>query len=97
MRQYELLVILPLDEENNKKGREKLLEDLSQAGVGIEKTTEMGDRDIAYEIKGARRARYVLFNLKTEPEKIAALDKTFKLNQQLLRYLFVKLDSEKIV
>jgi small subunit ribosomal protein S6 len=90
MRLYELVVILPLEDENQKLGREKILADLSATGAVVEKTDELGDRDHAYEINGIRRARYVLFTVKIDPAKIAALDKTFKLNTNLVRYLFVR-------
>jgi small subunit ribosomal protein S6 len=95
MSQYELTVILPLDDEQQKKGREKLLEDLANAGLTIEKTTELGDRDLAYEIKGHRRAKYVNFVVKGDGAKIASLDKVFKLNGELVRYFFVKLDIKE--
>ena len=93
MRQYELVVILPLEEEPQRTGREKVLADLAAAGASIEKTDEMGDRDLAYEIKGVRRAKYVLFTLKIPPAKVAAADKAFKLNVNLIRYLFVRKDE----
>ncbi|MDR3122468.1 MAG: 30S ribosomal protein S6 [Treponema sp.] len=89
MRHYELTVILPLEEDLSKAGREQLLADLSAQGAEIEKTDEVGDRDFAYEIKKRRRGRYVLFTLKLDPAKVAVLDRTFKLNANLLKYLFV--------
>jgi small subunit ribosomal protein S6 len=64
------------------------LTDLNANGAEIEKTDEIGDRDLAYEIKKRRRGRYVLFTLKLEPEKIVILDRIFKLNPNLLKYLF---------
>jgi small subunit ribosomal protein S6 len=90
MRQYELVVILPLEDEKQKLGREKVLADLAAAGATVEKTDELGDRDFAYEINGTRRARYVLFIVKIDPAKIAVADKAFKLNANLIRYLFVR-------
>jgi small subunit ribosomal protein S6 len=93
MRQYELMVIFPLEEDQHKAGREQLLTDLGNQGTAIEKTDEMGDRDLAYEIKKRRRGKYVLFTIKAEPDKIAALDKIFKLNVNLLNYLFVRIEE----
>ncbi|MDR0718666.1 MAG: 30S ribosomal protein S6 [Treponema sp.] len=93
MRQYELMVIFPLEEDQHKAGREQLLAGLGNQGVTIEKTDEMGDRDLAYEIKKRKRGKYVLFTIKAEPDKIAALDKIFKLNVNLLNYLFVKIEE----
>ena len=93
MRQYELTVILPLEEDLGKAGREQLLADLSAQGAEIEKTDEVGDRDLAYEIKKRRRGRYVLFTLKLDPTKVAVLDRIFKLNANLLKYLFVNIEE----
>jgi small subunit ribosomal protein S6 len=93
MRQYELTVIFPLEEDLHKAGREQLLHDLENNGVVIEKTDETGDRDLAYEIKKRRRGKYVLFTIKADPEKLVNLDKVFKLNANLLKYLFVKVEE----
>jgi small subunit ribosomal protein S6 len=93
MRQYELTVILPLEEDLSKAGREQLLADLNTHGAEIEKTDEVGDRDLAYEVKKRFRGRYVLFTLKLDPAKVAVLDRSFKLNANLLKYLFVNIEE----
>jgi small subunit ribosomal protein S6 len=93
MRHYELTVILPLEEDLSKAGREQALADLSAQGAEIEKTDEIGDRELAYEIKKRKRGRYVLFTLKLDPAKIAVLDRIFKLNANLLKYLFVNIEE----
>ena len=93
MRQYELTVIFPLEEDQYKAGRETVLADLAAQGAEIVKTDETGDRDLAYEINKRKRGRYVLFTLKADPAKIITLDKVFKLNNNLLRYLFIKIEE----
>ena len=93
MRQYELTVIFPVEEDQHKQGRELLMTDLGNNGVEIVKTDETGDRDLAYEVKKRRRGKYVLFTIKAEPDKITVLDRIFKLNANLLKYLFVKLED----
>jgi small subunit ribosomal protein S6 len=93
MRQYELTVIFPLEEDQHKAGREQVLADLATHGVEIEKTDEMGDRDLAYPIKKKTRGRYVLFTCKIDPTKLVHLDRSFKLNTNLLKYLFVKVEE----
>jgi small subunit ribosomal protein S6 len=90
MRQYELTVIFPLEEDQHRAGREQLLSDLSANGVEVEKTDELGDRDLAYEIKKRKRGKYVLLVIKSDPAKITVLDRIFKLNSNLLKYLFVR-------
>jgi small subunit ribosomal protein S6 len=93
MRQYELTVIFPLEDDQHKAGREQLLTDLAANGAEIEKTDETGDRDFAYEIKKRKRGKYVLFTIKADPAKITVMDRVFKLNANLLKYLFVKMDE----
>jgi len=93
MRQYELLVIFPVEEDQHKEGREKLLADLANNGVEIGKTDEIGDKDLSYEIDKKRRGKYVLFTVNTDPAKIVNLDRVFKLNTNLLKYLFVKIEG----
>ena len=93
MRQYELMVIFPLEEDQHKAGREQLLTDLGNNGAEIDKTDEVGERDLAYEIKKRRRGRYVLFTIKADPAKIANMDRIFKLNGNLLKYLFVNVEG----
>ena len=93
MRLYELMVIFPLEEDQYQAGREQLLSELASHGAGIEKTDEIGDRDLAYEVKKRRRGRYVLFTLKLDPAVIITLDRIFKLNSNLLKYLFVNVEG----
>jgi small subunit ribosomal protein S6 len=93
MRRYELTVIFPLEEDQHAAGRENLLRDLTANGVEIEKTDETGDRDLAYEIKKRKRGKYVLFTIKADPTKITNMDRIFKLNANLLKYLFVRIEG----
>lgn len=93
MRRYELTVIFPLEEDQHRAGRAQLMTDLSANGAEIETTNEMGDRDLAYEIKKKTRGKYVLFVIKADPAKITVLDRIFKLNANLLKFLFVRIDE----
>ena len=93
MRRYELTVIFPLEEDQHRAGRDLLLSDLAANGTEIEKTEELGDRDLAYEIKKRKRGKYVLFTIKADPSKITVLDRIFKLNANLLKFLFVRIDE----
>jgi len=93
MRRYELMVIFPMEEDQHKAGRDHLTSDLAANGVEIEKTDEIGERDLAYEIKKRKKGRYVLFIIKADPAKIAVLDRILKLNANLLKYLFVRIDE----
>ena len=93
MRRYELTVIFPMEEDQHKAGRDLFLSDLQANGVEIEKTDELGERDLAYEIKKRTRGRYVLLVIKADPAKITVLDRIFKLNANLLKFLFVRIEE----
>ena len=93
MRRYELMVIFPMEEDQHQAGRGQLLADLAANGVEIEKTDEIGERDLAYEVKKRKRGRYVLLTIKSDPAKITVLDRVFKLNANLLKYLFVRIEE----
>jgi small subunit ribosomal protein S6 len=94
MRRYELTVIFPIEEDQHRAGRDQLLADLSANGAEIEKTDEIGDRDLAYEVKKRTRGKYVLLTVKIDPAKVVVLDRIFKLNANLLKYLFVRTDEQ---
>jgi small subunit ribosomal protein S6 len=93
MRKYELTVIFPIEDDQQKEGRERLLSDLAAAGVEIEKTDEIGDRELAYEINKRTRGRYVLFTVNADPTALTRLGRAFKLNTNLVRHLFVRKDG----
>ena len=95
MHNYELLVIFPLEEDQHRAGREQLLTDLGNNGVEIEKTDELGDRDLASVVKKRKRGKYVLLTIKADPSKIAGMDRSFKLNSNLLKYLFINITGKE--
>ena len=93
MRKYELSAVFPLEEDLFTAGRETVLADLAAQGAEILKTDEIGDRDLAYEINKRKKGRYIYFTLKADPAKISVLEKVFKLNANVLRCLFVKIEE----
>ena len=47
-----------------------------------------------YEVEKQKRGRFVLFTLKLNPGKITEIDRAFKIQANLLKYLFVKLEEK---
>ena len=94
MRKYELMTIFPLDEEKSKKAAEEVRSTLTSFGAEIEEEKLFGDRDLTYEVNKEKRGRFVLFKLKLNPSKITEIDKAFKIQMNLLKYLFVKLKEK---
>jgi small subunit ribosomal protein S6 len=94
MRKYELMTIYPVEDDKYNAGIEALRADLAKFGAEIEKEESYGDRDLTYEVKKQKRGRFVLFNIKSNPAKIAELDAAFKFNNNLLKYLFVLVEEK---
>lgn len=94
MRKYELMTIFPLDEDKYKKGSDAVRTVLSQFGAEIEKEELFGDRDLTYVVKKQKRGRFVLFNIKVNPGKLVEIDTQFKLNPELIKYMFVQIEEK---
>jgi small subunit ribosomal protein S6 len=93
MRQYELVAVFPPEEELFRQGKEAVSAELAKHGAAEVKETDMGDRQLAYVIKKKERGRYVLFNLSMDPQNVAPVERMFKLNPNLLKYLFVTVEA----
>ena len=93
MKKYELMAIFPLDEEKSKKGAEDLKSTLSNFGAEITEEKPFGDRDLTYEIKKQKKGRFVLYTMKANPSKLVEVEKMFKINMNLLKYQFVRIDE----
>lgn len=93
MRSYELVSIFPTEEDLYRQGREAVSAELKKQGAEIVKEDEMGERQLTYPIKMRPRGRYVLYTIKMAPDRIIAAEKVFKLNTNILKYLFVRMED----
>lgn len=55
----------------------------------IKSAKSWGVRDLAYPIKGVKRAGYFFAETELEKEALAAADKALKQNEKILRYLLI--------
>ena len=94
MKKYERMTIYPFDDEKSKKGAEDVKAALANFGAEIEEEKPFGDRDLTYEINKQKRGRFVLYTMKLNPNKIVEIEKLFKINMNLLKYQFVKLEEK---
>ncbi len=95
VKKYELMTIYPIEDDKFKAGTDAVRSVLAQFGATIDEEKPFGDRDLTYEIKKQNRGRFLLFVVKANPAKIADISKQFKLIDNLLKSLFVKLDEKK--
>jgi small subunit ribosomal protein S6 len=93
MKNYELTVILRNKDVDSL--RQKVLDILSKQKVTISNEDSWGNKKLAYEIQGEKEGFYILFNLEASPDSISKIISEFKLNPDILRYLFVLPKSKK--
>ena len=92
MRNYEVVFIFRTEADAFKGGLEKVKEELNKAGANIVKEDDMGDREMAYQIKKESRGHYYFFDLELKPDSIVTLERNIKLFNEVLKFMFVKKD-----
>jgi len=58
-----------------------------------EKRENWGLRTLAYKIKKNRKGHYLLFNYECGPDAVIELERQLRLNEDVLRYLTIKIDK----
>lgn len=94
MQSYLLTVLIK--EKLDEKGRSGLIDDVKKNFSNIVKEDIWGVRGLAYPIKHNDKAFYAHFDFEAEPEKIINIDRSLRLNEDVLRYLIVKSKKVKI-
>jgi len=66
---------------------------IAEQGGEIKKREYWGLRNLAYRMKKNRKGHYVLFNIEAPPAAIAELERTMRINEDVLRYLTLRVDQ----
>ncbi|MCI6810570.1 MAG: 30S ribosomal protein S6 [Spirochaetia bacterium] len=93
MKKYELMTIYPIDDEKSKKGAEDVKATLAKFGAEIEEEKVIGDRDLTYLIQKQKKGKFVLYTMKLNPAKVVEIQNEFKINMNMLKHQFVKIDE----
>ena len=72
---------------------EQFREILTEGGGEIAKTEYWGLRSLAYRIKKNRKGHYYFMNIDAPPEAIDAMERTMRINEDVIRYLTVRVDE----
>jgi small subunit ribosomal protein S6 len=97
IRHYETMFIVKptLTEEETQKEFELVKSNIEKNGGEIVTTEDMGSRTLAYEIEKNKRGHYYVIYFKAPTESIKELERTYKINENILRFIFVKYESKK--
>ena len=93
MKNYEILFIVKptLSEEDLKKVVANFENILTSNGATIKENKEMGQRELAYEIKDFKSGYYHLFEVETNDDKaVKEFDRLAGINENILRHLIIR-------
>jgi small subunit ribosomal protein S6 len=62
-------------------------------GGEVKKREYWGLRNLAYRMRKNRKGHYVLLNLSAPPAAVAELERTMRINEDVLRYLTIRVDE----
>ncbi|MDD3472623.1 MAG: 30S ribosomal protein S6 [Syntrophaceae bacterium] len=96
MRRYEAVVIVESDATDDEiKALTERYGDLIKSHDGeVIKIEDWGIKKLAYLVRKKDKGRYILFDFVSGPELVAELERQFKITENIMKYLTVKLDED---
>jgi len=97
MRTYELTFIVQpgVEDDGFPAVVEQVQEWIKAQGGEVLKTDLWGKRRLAYPIRKHREGYYALIQARIEPAALNELEHNLKLNEDILRYLLVRIDEKE--
>src|SRR5689334_4261903 len=68
---------------------------IAEQGGEVKKREYWGLRNLTYRMKKNRKGHYVLFNIDGPAAAIAELERTMRINEDVLRYLTLRVDQHE--
>jgi len=95
MNKYEIMFIVKPtnDEATIKKVFEAAKKVLTDKKAKILEEKEMGQRDLAYEIKKFKTGYYFLLVLEADPEAVKEFNRVANINENIIRHLITKIEK----
>lgn len=96
MRKYEIMFIVrpDLDEASIKQVAENMKNTIVNFGSNVTDVKEMGQRELAYEIKKYKNGYYFLFNVEApNADAIKEFDRLALISEDIIRHIVVKVED----
>jgi small subunit ribosomal protein S6 len=95
-RYYETIFILrpTLNDQEISEAIDNYKDLLVRHGADMFRQEDLGKKKLAYLIKKFQNGHYALYQYKAEATAVAELERSFKISEDVLRYLTVKLDEK---
>ena len=99
MKNYELLTILKpsLDSEEVDKVVEKLGAEIAEMGGQVLSTDKIGRKKLAFDVQNFRDGFFVTTILSLPAEKVAELNRNLRLNENVIRIMFLESSKKATV
>jgi small subunit ribosomal protein S6 len=96
-RVYEVMYIGAPEtaDEDITKLNEAIQQLVEKEGGTVIKTEEMGRRKLAYPIQKKTEGHYTLFEIEGSGQEIAELERRFRVNDAVIRFITVRVDEER--
>ena len=97
-RVYESAVLLnaALEDEAIQTVISRIKETISSSGGEIRDVEDWGRKRLAYIVKKSKIGYYVFFRIDALPDLVSKLERFYQLDDNILRYLTIKLSSEAL-
>ena len=66
---------------------------VTNGGGNVEKIDDWGKRKLAYEIEDLTEGHYILMTFQSSPELPRELERNFKINENIMRFLVIRKDA----
>ena len=95
MRKYEIMFIVrpTVSEEEYKEIIKKFTDILKKKGAKINDENNIGQKDLAYEIKDFKTGFYYLFVIEANSEAIFEFDRQARISDAIIRHLIKKIEE----
>ncbi len=97
IRHYETMFIVKptLTAEQIQSEIETVKANIEKNGGEIAATDDMGSRELAYEIQKNKRGYYYLIYFTAPTEAIIELERNYRINENILRFIFIKYENKR--
>jgi len=94
MNEYESVIIIkPNLDEGEIEGIITEITDLINQNGEVTKVEKMGVRKLAYEISKCKEGHYVVIYFEADPSIIAELERNYRINENIIKFITVKKDD----
>jgi len=90
MRKYDAVFIFQTGADKVTAAKEQVSGELTKADIKVVEEQDLGEKDLAYDIKKANRGHYVRYEVEATPETIQPVQKALKLRSEILKFVFFR-------